>query len=91
MSTADDDQERVDGVLDVLKAHNVSALDVGAAMSAVLDRLVNCEHDGHKDYCEDCGARDFGAGWVVPRLLESLSDDMAAAMERAIKRGTAAS
>ncbi len=83
--------QRTQDVLDVCEARNVSPVDAGAAATAVLDRLVNCEHYGHKDYCEDCGARDFGAGWVIPRLLESLPEDMAAAVARVFDRGTAVS
>ena len=37
--------DRADWVLDFLKSRGVDPIDVGEAMSAVLDRLVNCEHD----------------------------------------------
>lgn len=82
--------DRADWVLDFLKSRGVDPLDVGEAMSAVLDRLVNCDHvEATSLYCRDCGAMrdDFDAPgtWVLPRRLETLPETMAAVMAAAIK------
>jgi hypothetical protein len=79
--------DRADWVIDFLKSRGVDPCDVGEAMSAVLDQLVNCEHeDTEGSYCLDCGAKYHGKDdWVLPRRLETLPETLGAVMAAALK------